>query len=190
MHPPWGASQHTTQITPEIIRVSTASHGGYHCTGKAQQRIETLFPGFQPWAGPGWYEEDCDWAIVALAHPEHFDDRAIYHAVATVQNTHASSGYFTVVTYWLGGTSADAAQARQRADAWATMHADDYEIGSLGSPPPGAPRGAWSVSFVQLRDGARRRAILADYPRQATYTDQDIDRLSISHVATTVREKV
>lgn len=24
---------------------------------------------FQPWGEPGWYEEDCDWSVVALAFP-------------------------------------------------------------------------------------------------------------------------
>ena len=181
---PWGHVQDCTIIAPDIMRVSTASHGGYHCTGNAQERIETLFPTFTPWAGRGWYEEDCDWAMVALAHPQHFDDRAVYHALQTVGNSHASSDYFTAAQSWLGNNGEEARAVRNTAEQYAKTHALEYEISSLGSAPSSAPRGAWSVSFYRLIDGATRREVLAEYPRQAVFTEADIDRLAI-HTATT-----
>jgi hypothetical protein len=38
-------------------------------------------------AGPGWYEEDCDWAIVCLAYPALFSDwkDALRCAIQTAQ---------------------------------------------------------------------------------------------------------
>lgn len=40
----------------------------------------------KPFAGLGWYEEDCDWAIVALAFPQFFPADAIPAALATIKN--------------------------------------------------------------------------------------------------------
>jgi hypothetical protein len=92
--------QHVTPIAPGIRRVTTASHGGYRCTQAAQRRIETAFPGFVPWAGRGWYEEDCDWAVVALAHPDAFSVEAVYYAVQTILRG-AEGDYFAPVAAWL-----------------------------------------------------------------------------------------
>jgi hypothetical protein len=41
---------------------------------------------FKPWAGPNWYEEDCDWCVVALAFPQFFPDEAIPAALATLKH--------------------------------------------------------------------------------------------------------
>jgi hypothetical protein len=40
---------------------------------------------FKPFAGRNWYEEDCDWAIVALAFPQHFPDDANPVALKTIK---------------------------------------------------------------------------------------------------------
>jgi len=78
---PWGAAQHTKQVAPGITRIDTASHGGYHLSAERIQAMPEQLRRFKPYAGEGWYEEDCDWAIVALAFPQHFDDYAVMCAV-------------------------------------------------------------------------------------------------------------
>ena len=40
---------------------------------------------FKPWAGPNWYEEDCDWSIVAVAFPQFFKPEDVTHAMATLK---------------------------------------------------------------------------------------------------------
>jgi hypothetical protein len=40
---------------------------------------------FKPWAGPNWYEEDCDWSIVALAFPQFFPEDAVSAALETLK---------------------------------------------------------------------------------------------------------
>jgi hypothetical protein len=40
---------------------------------------------FTPWAGANWYEEDCDWCIVALSFPQLFPADVIPVALATLQ---------------------------------------------------------------------------------------------------------
>lgn len=71
---PWGAAQTTCEIAPGIVRYDTASHGGYYLSPERVASMPKPLRDFQPWAGPNWYEEDCDWCIVALAFPQLFPD--------------------------------------------------------------------------------------------------------------------
>lgn len=67
---PWGYSQSATRIARGIMHYSTASHGGYHVS---PTRLTAMGPlAESPFAGAGWFEEDCDWARVALAFPDEF----------------------------------------------------------------------------------------------------------------------
>ena len=56
---PWGKIQHSTNITPWMLEVSTASHGGI----KVDRKHNSLIPK-EYRRKSGWYEEDCDWIIV------------------------------------------------------------------------------------------------------------------------------
>lgn len=67
MHTIWGPSQHCKTVADGIQQVSTASHGGY----KLDAIRNALVPAYMRQAG-GWYEEDCDWAIVAVIFPAAF----------------------------------------------------------------------------------------------------------------------
>jgi len=80
-HTPWGATQDTKQVAPGITRIDTASHGGYHLSAERLADMPEQLRRFTPYAGEGWYEEDCDWAIVALAFPQHFSTYAVLCAV-------------------------------------------------------------------------------------------------------------
>ncbi|MDH7975590.1 hypothetical protein QH494_25685 [Sphingomonas sp. AR_OL41] len=67
---PWGMSQHSEAYGEGVLCHSTASHGGFHLDGERNALVHPLLrnPG-------GWYEEDCEWAKVALALPALFTDR-------------------------------------------------------------------------------------------------------------------
>jgi len=80
---PWGAAQDTKQVARGITRIDTASHGGYHLNAERLAAMPEQLRRITPFAGAGWYEEDCDWAIVAIAFPQHFDDFAVLGAVET-----------------------------------------------------------------------------------------------------------
>jgi hypothetical protein len=75
---PWGLIQQVTQIAEGIWQVSTASHGGLKVSDQrlaampAQRRAT-------PYSHDGWFEEDLDWALVAVSFPEAFrpDDLAM-----------------------------------------------------------------------------------------------------------------
>lgn len=65
---------------------STPSHGGYRVTGASLERIPEKYR--RMFAGPGWFEEDCDWAIVAFFLPELFTPEEIEAADNTLTNWH------------------------------------------------------------------------------------------------------
>lgn len=64
---PWGEPDHVSKRYPGIFEIGTASHGGFKLSVNMNNRIPMLFrnPG-------GFYEEDCEWSIVAIYHPQAF----------------------------------------------------------------------------------------------------------------------
>ena len=81
MNTPWGPSDHQTHVAPGIVFHSTPSHGGYHLDAKRNAQVLAKFPGFRTFCGSvGWYEEDCDWAAVALTFPDLFTAENLAHA--------------------------------------------------------------------------------------------------------------
>ncbi|WP_025038361.1 DUF7007 domain-containing protein [Bradyrhizobium sp. DOA9] len=62
---PWGASQGATLYADGVICHSTAGHGGFHLSAESNRRVHTLLR-----SESGWYEEDAEWAIVAITFPQ------------------------------------------------------------------------------------------------------------------------
>lgn len=63
---PWGPIQTVEPLGPDVVSVTTASHGGLRVSLTALARLpqairETAF------SSNGWFEEDCDWALPYLA---------------------------------------------------------------------------------------------------------------------------
>lgn len=75
---PWGSSQYSKVYTKGITFYGTAGHGGFHVSSKFNEKI----PAYMREAN-GWYEEDCDWAKVAVCFPEFFADQKA-HAKKTL----------------------------------------------------------------------------------------------------------
>jgi hypothetical protein len=64
---PWGYIQDVEKIADGIWSVSTAGHGGI----KLDRKHNAAMPDYMRSPG-GWYEEDCQWALVALVFPAAF----------------------------------------------------------------------------------------------------------------------
>ena len=79
---PWGAIDHVEHVAPGIVFVSTASHGGYYLTADHNVKVPLTWRGasFNRQGIKGWYEEDCDWALVALTFPDLFPPAALLAA--------------------------------------------------------------------------------------------------------------
>lgn len=64
---PWGPSQGVTRYSDGVTAHSTASHGGFHIAPDLNRKISTALR-----RDSGWYEEDCEWAIVAITFTDLF----------------------------------------------------------------------------------------------------------------------
>lgn len=74
---PWGKADWEKSRAPGITWYSTPSHGGFHLSPAKMAEFEAKFPKFETFAGGPWFEEDCDWAAVVIAFPEHFEAKDI-----------------------------------------------------------------------------------------------------------------
>lgn len=116
---PWGAVQHQNTIAPGMISVSTSGHGGIWLDDDRWQRLLALFPGFKPYSGAAqWLEEDCEWALAALAFPTEFTPQDVHAAVETA-------------IHWLQWATIPA-DAKAIRDTFHATIADRWEIGSMG----------------------------------------------------------
>src|SRR3546814_17537571 len=66
-----------------VVFHSTASHGGI----KLDRARNMAMPGVLRVAG-GWYEEDCEWAKVAIGFPDLFTDYERCHADRTLRDSY------------------------------------------------------------------------------------------------------
>jgi hypothetical protein len=62
MQTPWGPSQECRSYGAGLIFVSTASHGGFYVFPELLAQMPEYFH-----RNDGWYEEDCEWAMVVIS---------------------------------------------------------------------------------------------------------------------------
>jgi hypothetical protein len=88
MDTPWGESESVEYIAPGLLFVSTASHGGYKVAKESLDVFpkEVLDATFNAQGWIGWFEEDVDWAWVALYFSASFPDRAIVAALKILES--------------------------------------------------------------------------------------------------------
>lgn len=182
---PWGAAQFVLDVLPGIKSVSTASHGGYWLDDDRLARFVAVFPDFPRWSGsPAWFEEDCDWAAVAVLFPEAFTDAQLSSAVGIMERYVAEfrsdnevannypAAWLPVEAYYL---SDDGKPVRDRVLAFRESVKDCWRVTSYGSPPDGYPHGCWFVVWRHATTGARREGIMADSPGKSYWTDAEIE---------------
>jgi hypothetical protein len=80
---PWGGVQDAEQIAPGIWSVFCSGHGGY----KLSRERNVSMPECLRIRG-GWYEEDADWSLIALAYPDAFKPEHRDSAVKIAKNWH------------------------------------------------------------------------------------------------------
>src|ERR1043165_7762685 len=154
MFTPWGKADTEEAIASGIVRVTTASHGGIHVTADLNRLVHDAWRNKR-----GWYEEDCEWAIVAVTFPQHFQGKAVQsdkHAGETyVEYAHGelkrwypdqySTVYGVVVTAAESGIVAEREFKAAHADRWLSTsawgHRNDRN-GRLRVPRGGGGGGA------------------------------------------------
>lgn len=137
---PWGPAQDAELIAEGIIRYDTPSHGGYHVSDERLAEMPAVLRVVKPYAGRGWYEEDEDWQIVALAWPELFAASSVYFALLNERNRTA----LYADTNLFGGKPAERfdidaylrTDAGRKAEAiaaeWFEANRDKYRMGCSG----------------------------------------------------------
>lgn len=165
---PWGPVQTVEPVVPGVVNISTAGHGGYWCSPARWEELLRLFPDINPWAGPGWLEEDCDWAFAALTWPEVVEGQTLYHAIASVQRVGGSdSGVADAFLATPQGKVLIAAAA-----AWRESVAHLWEMGSRGTVAHAG--GSWTC-FRRVGDGAERTVLGFDRGYKTLYTTEELD---------------
>jgi len=79
---PWGRSQMAVIYAEGVVAHMTSGHGGFHLSANRNAKVHLLLRKETP-----WYEEDCEWAIVAVSFPELFTGYERSLAEKTVRNT-------------------------------------------------------------------------------------------------------
>lgn len=127
---PWGPVQHRRKIAPGITRLDTASHGGIELSQERYDAMPQAYKDAAKYAGPLYFEEDCEWSIVALFYAEEF--RA-YHAENADQR-HAEA-LACVVNHYPDayekhtGQKIKPGESRERTESeWYAAHADDWLV--------------------------------------------------------------
>jgi hypothetical protein len=123
---PWGQSHSETVIGAGIMEYTTASHGGIHISGEVFERMPAELRAIGTWAGPLWYEEDCDSSIVICAFPELFPARRVWAAVSQAL---IDSQTFAQLRAWL--RSLGGMQVCQIAAEWENENRHRYTRGCL-----------------------------------------------------------
>jgi hypothetical protein len=82
---PWGPADDARTVAEGIVSVSTPSHGGIWVSEARQLQMPRAFR-----QQGNWYEEDCEWALVAASFPSEFraafGDKTVESAERTIKN--------------------------------------------------------------------------------------------------------
>lgn len=153
---PWGTIQECREIAPGILSVSTAGHGGI----KLDRRRNAAMPAPYRRAG-GWYEEDCEWCLVAITFPAELlgqggdPTEALAEALAVVKNVFPDE-YMAATGKALGPE--ESLVLRRRAFAAATK--DRFVVTSAFGVGSWVPRGKVGVYARRAADGASRHFLV------------------------------
>ncbi|WP_298193090.1 hypothetical protein [Novosphingobium sp.] len=168
---PWGLSQGATIYAEGVVCHSTASHGGFKLD---RTRNAALHPALR--LKGGWYEEDGDWARVAVGYPDLFTDREKRSADRTLRDWVPDA--WEAVHGRALGIEESFTRDRQR---FAREHADDWvvisavtsrqypgfveTIAALGGHRDGSDKRAWLVPVQEYSAG--RNGFVIDPARHA-----------------------
>lgn len=144
-HTPWGSSQSSKKIAVGIMEYTTASHGGIHLSAKKNLLVH------EAWRSrDGFYEEDCQWAIVACTFPTLFPEH-IHQARCTAKNyyPHEYAKVYDVVVQ-----VSESMILQEEADI--ALHKEDWiGISAFGDWHPNVPKGKVGVVAVKGGRGLR-----------------------------------
>lgn len=129
---PWGGVQKATEYGPGVWSVSTASHGGFQLSPERNALVADYWR-----TGDGWYEEDCDWSIVAVTFPDLFTETWVAQARQSLRHWQPD-GY----EKHFGVTLAPGESHKKDERAFWNRHAADHVV-----------RSAWGDQMAWVPEG-------------------------------------
>ena len=150
---PWGASQMAVTYAEGVVAHMTSGHGGFHLSADRNAKVHPLLRKDTP-----WYEEDCEWAIVAISFPDLFTAYERSMAEKTIRNT-----WPDVWEKIHGRTLAEGESWAIDGRAFDQRHAADYIVMSaiLSDQRPGMTEVVAKIGGGHIRDGEERRFLVA-----------------------------
>ena len=133
---PWGICDHARKLADGIVSVSTPRHGGIHLSDDLNAAMPAPFRGRS-----GWYEEDCEWAVVALVYPYAFTAKEMESAHRTVMNWMPEA-----YEAWSGVVLQPGQSSKKDEDTFLKEHPEDWVVVSA--------TGDWSTSVPKGWVGA------------------------------------
>lgn len=147
---PWGTSDHSKVYAKGIIFYGTPGHGGLHLSKTRQAEMPAALRLDNGKNGEGWYEEDCDWARVALAFPQHFSTQEAEGAESTLRSYFPES--------WEAHYGRELKPGESRAKdrvAFYAAHTQDFLVrAAWGDWHENVPKGHVGLSARRKSDGA------------------------------------
>lgn len=126
---PWGQSQNARVIAPGIVLHTTAGHGGFYLSPERNACVPVYMR-----RNDGWYEEDCDWAIVATVYAAFFDEQDRAAADEALRQWHPDAW-----ERWTGKTlEPGQSRTRDRRDFEARHAEAQVVVAAWEYPVPGA----------------------------------------------------
>lgn len=146
---PWGFAQSVRELEPGIVWVSTPSHGGFRLTDTLNRKIPNYLREGSTMREAGWYEEDCDAAIVMAVFPgtrESVSEEAVKSTFANWFPDEYERFY--------GVTLKEGESYRRDEVLFYKRHAEDWVVtAATGSIDPTVPKG---MVGVWARKGGKR----------------------------------
>ena len=146
----------TVVYGPGLVFHSTAGHGGFELSAARWKRLRGILGPVKSYAGEGWLEEDCDWALAAIALSEWFTDAEIF------------SAFLSIKTYQPGPYARGLALPGmlERMRAYYAAAAKHLRTGCFGSAGPKAEEAgfAWSGTIYTLDDSLTIGFASREYP--------------------------
>jgi len=150
---PWGGSQMAVVYAEGVVAHMTSGHGGFHLSTERNAKVHPLLR-----KDMLWYEEDCEWAIVAISFPDLFTAYERSMAEKTIRNT------------WPDAWEKIRGRSLAEGESWARdrrafdqRHAADYIVMSaiLSDQRPGMTEVVAKIGGGHTRGGEERRFLVA-----------------------------
>ena len=176
---PWGIADYQKKLTEGVISVGTPSHGGILVSAEVLAKWPQELRDFEPFAGKGCFEEDCDWAVVCLAMPSLFKD-VFMHDAAMQTLRHDMDPFIAAYLETERGKDFEAT-----ALAWRIVEAERgaYRTGGMGTTDAG-----WDVYWTPYDPKLPRLTTVheGDYPPDLpnTATESELaEKYKVVHAA-------